>query len=267
MNNEKTQLDLISDGIQSESIFNQYMVETILGTLDILSPYTVGRTFRVRSWTSQIGIAMQLDSLIIKEMEIAAILCDIGMWVIPNEIIQKKGRLTLAEFKIVQRHPELSLRALKEISLSPEIEVNILNHHEKYDGTGYPNHLKGKEIPIGAQIINVACTLFALTSERPYQKTFTMDKAVEIIQNEKNKQFPADILDAVKQVHLANGLESIYENQLYDPFAHVKMEIQGKEETLNVKSKLNFKSQYAEETPESKHDDMMVSLRERIKED
>ncbi len=266
MNSENPHLDMISDGVTSESIFGQRMVEIILGTYDSLSPYTIGRTKRVAAWSGMIGNKIELDNLEIKELQIASLFCDIGMWAIPHEIRYKKGRLTLAEFKTVQLHPEMSVNALKEISLSKGIENNILYHHEKHDGTGYPYHLNENEIPIGAQIINAACTLYALTSERPHNVPVTISKAVEIVQAEKNKQFHPDIVEAVQELHSTNALEAVLEIQINDPFASVKKEIRNKESAQKNHIQLTSESRESETGNDSQQDEMMISLRQSMDE-
>lgn len=264
MKHENLHLGMISDGVTSESIFGQRMVEIILNTNDSISPYTFGRTNRVMAWSVIIGNKIELDSLELKELEIASLFCDIGMWAIPLEIKHKKGRLTLIEFKVVQWHPELSLKTLKELSLSEEIESNILYHHEKHDGTGYPYHINGNEIPIGAQIINAACTLYALTSERPHNVPVTLSKAVEIIQEEKNKQFHPNIVDAVQELHSIKALEAIIETQVNDPFASVKKEIQYKASAQKKHIKLTSDSRESETDNDSHQDEMMIALRQRL---
>lgn len=261
MKNEKMHLDMISDGVSSESIFGQRMVEVILNTYDSLSPYTLCRTKRVTAWSGMIGNEIGLDNLELKELEIAALFCDMGMWIIPEEIVNKRGRLTLVEFKIVQRHPEMSIKALNEIPLSDGIRKNILYHHEKHDGTGYPNHLNENEIPIGAQIINAACTLYALTSERPHNVPVTIPTAVKIIQEEKNKQFHRDIVEAVKKLHSINSLETVIEDQHDDPFASIKKEIHNKASVLKNQSKIT-----SETSNDSHPDEMMISLRQSMDE-
>jgi len=266
MKNENLHLDTISDGVSSESIFGQSMVEIILNTYDSLSPYTIGRTNQVKSWSIMIGNKIELDNLELKELEIASLFCDIGMWAVPHKIKHKKERLTLAEFKIVQRHPELSIKALEGISLSKGIENNILYHHEKHDGTGYPNHLNGCEIPIGAQIINAACTLYALTSERPHNVPVTISKAVEVIQEEKNKQFHPDIIEAVEGLHSMNTLETIMGTQVNDPFASIKKEIHNKESAQKNHLKLTSESRESETGNDSQQDEMMISLRQSMDE-
>ena len=222
---EKSSLEKISAQISSSTIFNQSMVEAILNAYDMLSPYSAGRTRLVTSWTTCIGSILQIDEAALKELEISAMLCDVGMWAIPNHIINKKGRLTLSEFKLIQQHPTLTLNTLKALPISQAVHDNILFHHESFDGTGYPEGLEGDNIPLGAQVINVACALFALISPRPYRDPFEIDEAIEILEREKGKQFNPKVVDALKQAYSEDKIEKASESLVADPFSPIRRQI------------------------------------------
>ena len=125
-----------------------------------------------------------------------ALMHDIGKIGIPDEVLNKPGKLDDNEFKIIKSHARRGYEALKNISLMPEIAVGAGSHHERPDGRGYPMGLKGDEIPRVAQIIAVADTFDAMYSDRPYRKRMNFDRVCEIIREVRGTQLTADVVDA-----------------------------------------------------------------------
>jgi two-component system response regulator RpfG len=133
---------------------------------------------------------------------------DIGKIGIPDAILLKPGRLTPEEFKIMQRHTLVGLEILKD-SLSKYIQVGAViafNHHEKYNGKGYPNGLKGDNIPLEARIVAIADVFDALVTDRPYKESWSIEKAIEYISDERGSHFDPDCAEAflseIKEVEL-----------------------------------------------------------------
>ena len=146
----------------------------------------------------------------------AAPLHDIGKVGIQDEILRKPGRLNEAERRIMMMHPQMGydvlLGATKELGGSPMVRIAAdmaLAHHERWDGQGYPNGLKGDQIPIGARLMAVADVYDALVSRRPYKDPYPHDVAVREIISEKGTQFDPDVIDAF--VKIADSLPAIYE--------------------------------------------------------
>lgn len=222
--NEHSVIKSITDQISAETIFNQHLVESVLSTFDLTSPYTTGRTSRVLTWARSLGKYLQMEDIEIREIEIAALFCDLGMLAIPHSLINKNGRLTLAEFKVVQYHPELSLKALEGIALGDRICTFILHHQESYDGSGYPNGLVGDTIPLGAQVINLSCTLFSLTATRPYREPVTPEHAVQIIGFEEGNQFAPKIVQACREMNRDGVISQVLEKRINDPFSVIKQD-------------------------------------------
>ena len=125
-----------------------------------------------------------------------ALLHDIGKIGIPPEVLNKPGKLTDEEFKIIKSHSSLGYSALKDISIMPELATGAGAHHERPDGKGYPRGLKQNEIPRVAQIIAVADTFDAMYSNRPYRKRMNFDKVVSIIREVSGTQLTSDVVDA-----------------------------------------------------------------------
>ncbi|MDD5291663.1 MAG: PAS domain S-box protein [Candidatus Omnitrophica bacterium] len=126
----------------------------------------------------------------------AAVLHDIGKIGIPDKILLKKGPLTKAEFEIVKQHPKIAADIMSVVEFLSESTPFVLHHHEKYDGTGYPDGLKGEEIPLGARIVSIVDVYEALTENRPYRKAFSKEEAIKIIQDSSGTQFDPKIAEA-----------------------------------------------------------------------
>jgi HD-GYP domain-containing protein (c-di-GMP phosphodiesterase class II) len=121
---------------------------------------------------------------------------DIGKIAIPDKILLKKGPLTKAEFEIVKQHPKIAVEIMSVAELLSESIPYVLHHHEKYDGTGYPDGLKGEDIPLGARIISIVDVYEALTADRPYRKAMSNQDAIKIIQDNSGTQFEPRVVEA-----------------------------------------------------------------------
>ena len=125
-----------------------------------------------------------------------ALLHDIGKIGIKPEVLTKNGKLTDDEFTLIKSHSIQGYNVLKDISIMPELSTGARSHHERPDGKGYPDGLKGKEIPRAAQIIAVADTFDAMYSNRPYRNRMNFDKVVSIIKEVSGTQLTEDVVDA-----------------------------------------------------------------------
>lgn len=147
-------------------------------------------------------------------IELSAPLHDIGKIGIPDKILLKKGPLDQEELTTMRKHPEIGYEILrnspsKYLQMGGEI---ALSHHEKYDGTGYPNGLKGNQIPLAARIVAVADVLDALTSVRPYKSAWTMDQAFEYLQAESGKHFDPNLI--ARMISIRKSIENIHINNV-----------------------------------------------------
>jgi putative nucleotidyltransferase with HDIG domain len=146
----------------------------------------------------ELGIPAKVADLI----QIAGYLHDIGKLFIPDDILKKQGPLTSEELEIVKKHPVIGANCLKHVRLFQGrggIAEMVLNHHERWEGRGYPNGLKGEEIPLGARILAVADTLVALTNGDPYQRQGAVgyDRALEEIRKGAATQFDPLVVTAL----------------------------------------------------------------------
>ena len=138
---------------------------------------------------------MGLSGNSVELLRIAGLLHDIGKISIPGDILNKPGKLTPLEFEIVKNHPSLGYTILKNISYFPELAKIVLQHHERIDGSGYPQGLKGGEILLEARILAVADVVEAMTSHRPYRAAHPLEEALEEIRKNRGKLYDPDVVD------------------------------------------------------------------------
>ena len=168
----------------------------VLGsTIEAKDSYTHGHTERVTQYSLAIARQMmisaseQFNKSFFENLYIAALLHDIGKIAIPEGILNKPGRLTDEERRIIQQHTIKGAEIITPLSLPQECYNGILYHHERYDGKGYPEGLEGDNVPVSAAIIAVADAYDAMTSNRPYRKSLDKEVAIEEIRNNVGTQF------------------------------------------------------------------------------
>lgn len=125
-----------------------------------------------------------------------ALLHDIGKLIVPDVILQKKEPLSEDEYMIIREHVRYAIDILEPIEFFKPVVDILSNHHERWDGLGYPRGLKGDEIPLAAQVISIAGVWDALISERPYRKAFSEKEAIRLIREERGKMFNPRVADA-----------------------------------------------------------------------
>jgi HD-GYP domain-containing protein (c-di-GMP phosphodiesterase class II) len=179
---------------QKEMFFET--AEAMATAIEKRDPYTGGHTRRVRDFSLATGKHLGLDEESLELLEITAILHDIGKIGVDDSILRKPGKLSDEEFEKMKMHPSYGYEILNNVKqLAPAIP-GMRHHHERIDGRGYPNGLKGKEIPLLARIICVADTWDAMTSNRPYRDGLSDKIAYEEFKQNKNKQFDLKVVNA-----------------------------------------------------------------------
>ena len=172
------------------------IVEALAKVIDMKDEYTNGHSKRVAEYTVMLAKELGYDEDTIEKYYNIALMHDIGKVGIPEEVLNKPGKLTDEEFQLIKSHTTLGYDTLKGISIMPELAVGAGCHHERPDGRGYPKGLKEKEIPRVAQIIGVADTFDAMYSTRKYRKRMNFEKVVSIIKEARGTQLQADVVDA-----------------------------------------------------------------------
>ena len=171
------------------------LIKAFISAVEAKDKYTEGHSRRVARYARLIAQTMRLRAATVETIGIAALLHDIGKLAIPDAILCKPGILTADEYLFIQKHPVIGVGIVDQVGLSPEITEIILNHHERYDGFGYPNRLSGVDLSIGAQILAVADAFDAMTSARPYREAMPVQQAAMQLKQERGKQFNPEIVD------------------------------------------------------------------------
>lgn len=170
-------------------------IATLADAMDARSRYTRGHSSRVRHYVEMMGKKLNLPDDELKTLCIASTLHDIGRMEIDNAIWEKKGELTEEEYEVVKNYPQGSAAILSSISFLEGVSTIVRHHRENYDGTGYPDRLKGNEIPLGARILSVVDAFDAMISERPYRDLIDPEVAIEELKNKSGTQFDPMVVD------------------------------------------------------------------------
>lgn len=202
-------------------IENQKMLETHLAglervweqTVNVLAvtaeakdPYTAGHQKRVAQLSELIAKELGMDDHVAKQVKLAASIHDFGKIEVPSEILAKPGKLSTVEFDLIKTHPQVGYRILKEIDLPWPLAEIVYQHHESFDGTGYPQGLKGDQILIEARIIRVADTVEAMSSHRPYRPGLGLDAALEELKKNSGNMYDPVIVEVCLAL-FKNGFE------------------------------------------------------------
>lgn len=175
-------------------------LEALGDALDLKDSETEGHSKRVTAYTIALARAIGLSPAEIKVIARGAFLHDIGKMAIPDEILRKPGKLTKEEQKLMREHCTRGYNMLRKIPFLAEAAEIVFAHQEHYDGSGYPNGLRGTEIPIGARIFAVADSLDAITSDRPYRKARSFDVAREEILRCSGTQFDPGVVEVFLKI-------------------------------------------------------------------
>lgn len=154
--------------------------------IGLRDPHANGHSHHVNDLACKLGQQVELTSEQLNVLGFAARIHDIGKIAINEFILNKPGRFTEAEYIMVQQHSMLGSKLIKSLELDPLIPEIILNHHENFDGTGYPHGEKGESIPLEARIIRVTDSYDALTSDRGYRPAHTHNEAVHIMEQDQH---------------------------------------------------------------------------------
>ncbi len=180
-------------------------LETISNIIEAKDPYTAGHQQRVSKLSIAIAKELHLSQDMIEGIRIASIIHDIGKIVLPTEILSKPSRLDDIEFSLVKRHSQMGHDILNTIDFSYPVAGIVLQHHERLNGSGYPNHLKGDEISLEARILGVTDVVEAISSHRPYRAALGVDAALEEISQNKGILYDPGAVDACIKLFKEKG--------------------------------------------------------------
>jgi putative nucleotidyltransferase with HDIG domain len=195
-----------ADLVQALDRLNVGTLSALARTVDAKSPWTAGHSQRVTEMAVEIGRAMGVDAKSLEALARGGLLHDIGKIAIPTSILNKQGALTPQEFALMREHPQIGARILEPIPEYGYLIPIVLQHHEWFDGRGYPFGLAGEAIDQGARILAVADVFDALTSKRPYRDAMSLEVAVNTIRAGRGTQFEPRVVDAFLTLLNENAL-------------------------------------------------------------
>ncbi|MBN1621907.1 MAG: GAF domain-containing protein [Endomicrobiales bacterium] len=176
------------------------MVQTLARAIDAKDSYTHEHADRARKYARLIGMKLNLPEVMIRHIEYAALMHDIGKIGIDENILHKPGKLTEEEREIIKKHPAIGNRIIAPVAFLSPVAPMVLYHQEWYNGQGYPEGLAGEEIPLGARIVAVIDAYDAITSDRPYRKALPKEVAVQELKKGADKQFDPKVVNAFLKV-------------------------------------------------------------------
>ncbi|HXU93924.1 MAG TPA: HD-GYP domain-containing protein, partial [Gallionella sp.] len=171
-------------------------IQAIAATVEMRDPYTAGHQRRVADLAAGIAGEMGLTHEQIYAINLAGIVHDLGKISIPAEILSKPGRLSPIEYTLVKQHPQAGYDILKGIDFPWPLAQFVLQHHERLDGSGYPQGLKGEEILPEARVLAVADVIEAMASHRPYRAGLGLESALEEISTHRGTLYDSAAVDA-----------------------------------------------------------------------
>ncbi len=168
--------------------------------VDLKDPYTSNHSQRVSRYAVRLARGMGLPEDEVERIRVGGLMHDIGKIGISGRIIRKPGKLTSEEQALMRRHSSVSAEIIEHLEILGESARMVRHHHENYDGTGYPDGLKGEGIPLGARIIFVGDAFDALVTDRPYRKGASRDEALAVIQKHAGTQFDKAVVDTLQRI-------------------------------------------------------------------
>ncbi len=172
------------------------IILAMVQTLEARDPYTAGHQRRVTLLARAIAQEMGINKDQLEGLRMAGMIHDIGKIYVPSEILSKPSKLTEAEFQIIKTHPQVGYDILKNIEFPYPVADIVLQHHEKLDGSGYPQGLSGKDILQEAKILCVADVVEAMSSRRPYRPALGIEKTLTEIKAKRGVLFDPEAVDA-----------------------------------------------------------------------
>lgn len=191
------------------------IIGALAQAIEVRDIYTSGHCHRVAYMACEVGKRLGLNSQELINLKWAGIVHDVGKIGIPEEILNKTGKLTPEEYEVMKTHPALGAKILSSMRNSHDILSGVRHHHERIDGKGYPDKISGDSISLQARIIAVCDVWDALTSKRSYRTEFPFHEAIEIMKSGRGTQFDAHVLDVFLDIILNEQAAGTARSQLY----------------------------------------------------
>ena len=180
-------------------------ISALSRTIEARDPYTAGHQNRVAQLAVAIGENMALPQEQLKGIEMGAIVHDIGKIYVPGEILTRPGKITPEELALIRTHSEVGYQIVSGVEMAWPVADVVHQHHERIDGSGYPQKLRGNEICLEARIVAVADVIEAISSHRPYRPALPLEVGLEEIEKYRGVRYDADVVDACVAVIRKDG--------------------------------------------------------------
>ncbi|HZP17617.1 MAG TPA: HD domain-containing phosphohydrolase [Terriglobales bacterium] len=211
LEDEKKHVEVEKRHVEDIASLHMRTIEALAMAIDAKDHTTHKHLHRVRTYASEIAKELGLPSKEIDALRAAALLHDIGKLAVPEHIINKPGRLTPEEFEKMKIHPIVGAEILERVAFPYPVAPIVRAHHEKWDGSGYPEGLKGEEIPVGARILAAVDCLDALATDRQYRKALPLDEAMARVVQMSGTAFDPKIVEILRRRYVE--LEQIAQTQ------------------------------------------------------
>ncbi len=200
-------------------------IEGLAMAIEAKDQGTHDHLLRVRVYVSELGKALGLDELELKALHTASFLHDIGKLAVPEHILNKPGKLTPEEFDKVKIHPVVGADILERVHFPYPVVPIVRSHHEAWDGSGYPDGLKGEEIPIGARILTAVDCFDALACDRPYRKALPLNKVMSMLRERSGTQFDPRVIEILSERHIQLEEQARLQGKSIVPLVPLKTEV------------------------------------------
>ncbi len=195
---EKTQAELQRAHAEEVSALHLRTIQALALAIEAKDQTTHDHLRRVQVYSIELGNALGLGEPEMQAIRAASLLHDIGKLAVPEHIISKPGKLTPEEFEKMKIHPVVGAEILESVQFPYPVVPIVRHHHERWDGAGYPDGIKGEEIPIGARILSAVDCLDALASDRQYRRALPLDEAMKVVVNMSGRNFDPRIVELLR---------------------------------------------------------------------
>jgi putative nucleotidyltransferase with HDIG domain len=197
-----------------ENIYSEYAptIYALTAAIDTKDHYTFSHSRNVAYYATELAYAYGMNADCVEIVREATLLHDIGKIGIPEQILNKPGKLTEEEYRVVKGHVENSIGIIRHLPSLDYVIPAVIGHHERYDGLGYPRRISGEDIPLSARILCIADAFDAMISARPYKKPYTVKTAMRILREESGRQFDPRLVPIFVKL-LENGTIKVCEEE------------------------------------------------------
>jgi diguanylate cyclase (GGDEF)-like protein/putative nucleotidyltransferase with HDIG domain len=196
---EKRQVEIEKRHVEEVASLHMRTIEALALAIEAKDDTTHNHLHRVRTYAIEIGKELEFEEIELEALRAAALLHDIGKLAVPEHIINKPGRLTPEEFERMKIHPVVGAEILERVAFPYPVSSIVRSHHERWDGTGYPDGLKGEQIPIGARVLAAVDCLDALATDRQYRNALPLDQAMAKVASMSGTSYEPRIVEILKR--------------------------------------------------------------------